>query len=186
MSDNNQDRNGARPRSGMPALLPAFISLIIPGAGQFILGERARGVGFFATVVILGGLIAWQQALTLLVPLVFIYLWGAWDAYRLAVGKKGRLGAPILFAVLIVYGLAFVVTEIKPTRLVTGWPQMQPYLKALVQPELLEYPTEDIVGTAPIFVPCIDPPLPEPDKIPSKDHVVTTSVPCTEEGSPPL
>ena len=177
MSDNNQER----PRSGMPALLPAFISLIVPGAGQFILGERARGLGFFATVVILGGLIAWQQTLTLLVPLVFIYLWGAWDAYRLAAGKKGHLGAPILFAVLIVYGLAFVVTEIRPTRLVTGWPQMQPYLKALVQPELLEYPTEDVVGLAPILVPCVDP-LPEPDKTPSKEPRVTTSVPCTEVG----
>jgi phosphonate transport system permease protein len=177
MSDNNQER----PRSGMPALLPAFISLIVPGAGQFILGERARGIGFFATVVILGGLIAWQQTLALLVPLVFIYLWGAWDAYRLAVGKKDRPGAPILLAVLIVYGLAFVVTEIQPTRLVTGWPRMQPYLRALVQPELLEYPTEDVVGTAPILVPCVDP-LPEPDKTPSKDPRVTTSVPCTDVG----
>ena len=92
MSDNNQKRNDrsgppAPSRPDMPALLPAFTSLIVPGSGQFILGERGRGIGFLATIIILGALIAWQGTITLLIPLVFIWLWGAWDAYRLARGE---------------------------------------------------------------------------------------------------
>jgi phosphonate transport system permease protein len=186
MMDNNRDRNDAPhppapQRQGMPALLPALTSLVVPGSGQFILGERGRGIGFLATIIVLGALISWQGTLTLLVPLVFIWLWGAWDAYRLAKGETGKLGAPILVAVLIVYGLAFVATEVDIPRLVTGWPNMQPYLQALLQPELLEYPTEDRIGTVPIQVPCIDP-LPEPDKRPSADPRIVTSVPCADFG----
>ena len=141
MSDNKPRPNDAPgppvpTRPERPPLLPAFMSLIVPGSGQFILGERVRGIGFLATIIVLGALIAWQGTLALLIPLVFIWLWGAWDAYRLAVGKGGRLGAPILLTVLIVYGLGYVATEVNPSRLISGWPSMQPYLKALVQPEL--------------------------------------------------
>jgi len=165
----------------MPALLPAFTSLVVPGSGQFLLGERGRGIGFLVTIVLLGALIAWQGTLVLLLPLVFIWLWGAWDAYRLAVGKEGRLGAPLLFAVLIVYGLAFVSTEVDLGRLISGWPNMQPYLRALLQPELMEYPTEDLVGTMPFQVPCIDP-LPEPGKAPTIEPHLVTNVPCADFG----
>jgi phosphonate transport system permease protein len=169
------------PRSDVPAILAGLISLVVPGSGQFILGERLRGIGFLATVLILGALIAWQGTLALLAPLVFIWLWGAWDAYRLAVGQEGRLGAPILLAVLIVFGLAFVATEFDPVRLVTGWPGMQPYLKALTEPELMEYPTEDRVGIAPVFVPCIDT-LPEPGRSATVDPRLTSSAECAEVG----
>ena len=162
-----------------PALLPALLSLIVPGSGQFLLGERGRGIGFLATIVILGGLIAWQGTPALLAPLLFIWLWGAWDAYRLAVGREGRLGAPILAAVAIIYGLAFVATEVDLGRLVSDWPNMQPYLAALTQPELLEYPTEDRIGTTPLQVPCIEP-LPAPDTTPSENPRLTPSAPCAD------
>jgi phosphonate transport system permease protein len=168
-------------RRDMPAILPALVSLVVPGGGQFILGERIRGIGYLATILILGVLIAWQGTLALLAPLVFIWLWGAWDAYRLAVGKGGRLGVPILLAVLVVYGLALVATNFQPARMITGWPRMQPYLKALVQPELMEYPTEDRVGITPIFVPCIDS-LPEPGRSATEDPRVTANVECAEVG----
>jgi len=186
MSDNNQksyDSPGppVPSRPERPPLLPAFMSLIVPGSGQFSLGERGRGIGFLATIVILGALIAWQGSIALLIPLMFIWLWGAWDAYRLAKGETGRLGAPILFAILIVYGLAFVATEVDLGRLATRWPAMQPYLKALVQPELMEYPTEDKFGTTPFQVPCIDP-LPEPGKTASEDPRIVPNVPCADFG----
>jgi phosphonate transport system permease protein len=177
----NRNRNGVPPRPEKPALLPALLSLVVPGSGQFLLGERGRGIGYLATVVLLGGLIAWQGTLILLIPLVFIWLWGAWDAYRLAVGREGRLGLPILLAVVIVYGLAFVATEVDPGRLVTGWPGMEPYLKALFQPELMEYPTEDLVGSTPFQVPCVES-LPAPGKTPSTDPRIQTDVPCAEVG----
>ncbi len=180
MRDNEQ-RNEAPHRRDMPTVLPALVSLVVPGSGQFLLGERARGIGFLVTILLLGGLIAWQGNLTLLMPLVFIWLWGAWDAYRLAVGEKGRLGTPFLLAAIIVFGVGIAATEIRPERLITGLPSVRPYLKALTEPELMEYPTEDLAGHVPIQVPCIDP-LPEPDRLPSETPSVRVDVPCTEVG----
>ena len=74
MSNENRKRNDIRPRQDMPALLPALISLVVPGSGQFILGERGRGIGFLATIIVLGALIAWQGTTALLVPLLL----GVW------------------------------------------------------------------------------------------------------------
>ena len=48
--------------------LPALLSLIVPGSGQFILRQRTRGVALLLTVVILLGLILWTRAYALLAP----------------------------------------------------------------------------------------------------------------------
>jgi phosphonate transport system permease protein len=179
MSHNHRNRHASTPppRRAMPALLLALLSLVVPGSGQFLLGQRGRGIGFLGAVVLLGALIRWQGTLALLAPLAFIWLWGAWDAYRLAVGRKGRLGVPLLAAVFIVYGLAYVATEVNPVRFVTGWPSVKPYLVALTQPELFERQTEDLVGSTPFQVPCIDP-LPAPSRSASEQPRITTDVPC--------
>ena len=66
-------------------------------------------------------------------------------------------------------------------RLVTGWPAMQPYVRALFQPELFEYPTEDTVGTTPILIPCIDP-CPPGAVLGSSDPILTTVEPCAAVG----
>ncbi len=159
--------------------LPPLISLFVPGSGQYALGERGRGISFLTAVVVLGALIAWQGTAVLWIPLAFIWLWNVWDAYRLSQGKFERLRTPILLAVLIIYGLAFVATEVNLDRMVSGWPNMQPYLKSLTQPELLEHPTEDKIGAVPFQVPCIEP-LPAPGKSPSADPRLTPNVPCAD------
>jgi phosphonate transport system permease protein len=181
MSDNHRKRNGAPRRSGMPAIWPGLLSLLVPGSGQFLLGERGRGIGFFLTTIALGALIFWQQSTVFLAPLVALWLWGAWDAYRLAAGRKGSLGAPLLLAVLIVYGLGFKATEVRPTRLVTGLPGVMPYLRALTQPELMTHRAEDVAGRVPFQVPCVEP-LPPPAVEPSEQPLLTTNVPCASVG----
>ncbi len=178
---NNQKRNGAPSRSGLPGFLPPLLSLALPGSGQFLLRERGRGIALLVAILVLAALILWQGATVLWAPLIAIWLWGAWDAYRLRAGHKGRLGAPLLLVALIVYGLGFKATDVRPARLVTGLPGVMPYLRALTEPELMTHPTQDVRGTVPFQVPCIDP-LPAPSVSPSKQPSVTVSVPCAKVG----
>ena len=96
-------------------------------------------------------------------------------------GTRGRLGTPLLLAALIVYGLGFKATDVRPARLVTGLPGVMPYLRALTEPELMTHPTQDVRGTVPFQVPCIDP-LPAPSVSPSKQPSVTVGVPCANVG----
>jgi phosphonate transport system permease protein len=180
MKDNNRETTPDRILPpDTPAILPAAFSLILPGSGQFVLGERGRGLAQLLVVLVGGLLILWQGNTALLAPLAIIWLWGAWDAYRLAGGRKGSMGLPILLAALILYGAGIRATEVRAGRLISGWSSVTPYLQALTEPELLEYPTEDVIGTTPFQVPCIDP-LPPPGKQPTTDPRVETDVPCAE------
>ena len=69
----------------------------------------------------------------------------------------------------------------RPTRLVTGLPSLQPYLRSLLNPDLFEYPTEETIGLTPVMVPCVDP-LPEPNRAATTAPVVTTAAPCAAVG----
>ncbi|MCB8991947.1 MAG: phosphonate ABC transporter, permease protein PhnE [Ardenticatenaceae bacterium] len=167
--------------SSVAAWQAALFSLLLPGSGQFVLKHRVRGVGVLVAILVLLGLVLWGSAWALLAPLLAIWLWAAWDAFQLGNGRTPGIGIPFLFGAIIVYGMGVQATEIQPGRLVSGWPSMLPYLKALTQPELFEYPTEDVAGLVPIQVPCIDP-LPEPDRLPTEDPKLTINTACTSVG----
>lgn len=156
----------------------ALCSLILPGSGQFLIGEQQRGSGLFVSIVVLVGLILWRGTTALFVPLAGIWLWNIWDAYRLGGGRKRAITLPVLLSVIVILALGIDATEIHPARLLSGWPAMLPYLKALTRPEFLEYPTEDLRGYAPIQVPCVDL-LPEPGKSASSTPRVLPSVACS-------
>jgi phosphonate transport system permease protein len=181
MSAKNRPGKDAPSRSNGPAWLPGLLSLVVPGSGQFVLGHRGRGISLLVSILALGILIFWQGTSALLAPLGLMWLWGAWDAYRLGGRRKGGTSLPVLLAVLVVYGLGSVATEVHPARLISGWPSMKAYLVALTQPELFTHQTEDQIGSTPFQVPCISP-LPPPSKSPSEQPRVTTNVPCADVG----
>jgi len=155
--------------------------LLVPGSGQFVQGQRQRGIGLFIAVILLAVLIAWRGPVVLFVPLAALWLWGAWDAWRLAGGRKLRSSIPYALCAFILYALAWSAVEARPYRMVSGWTSVRPYLRALVQPELFEYPTEDLAGRVPIQVPCVDP-LPDPRKAPTESPRVGISVRCASIG----
>lgn len=181
LADRPPSGTGAPAGPSIPAWQAALFSAILPGSGQFLVGERIRGLGLLASIAALGLLIFWQGAVALVAPLLAIWLWGAWDAYQLARGRRGGIGSPFLLGALIVYGLAVTAVEIRPARLLTGWPAMRPYLKALTEPELMEYPTEDLAGLVPFQVPCVEP-LPEPGTSPTDNPRLRVDRSCAEVG----
>jgi phosphonate transport system permease protein len=179
--NNRHPKQGQTAPPAGPSWRPGLFSLLVPGGGQYALGKRERGLGVLIAVAALIGLILWREAWVLLVPLAVICLWNAWDAYRLAGGRQTSVTLPLLLGALIVYTLGVSATEVRPGRLISDWTSVKPYLKALTEPELLAYPTEDVQGHAPFQVPCVDP-LPEPAKAPTPDPRVATNVACAEVG----
>jgi len=173
-----EPKDQPQPRSSWP---PALLSLFIPGGGQFVLGQRVRGLVLFLSFFILGGLVLWSGVLVLLVPLGLFLLWNVRDAYLLGKGREPGWGTALLLVGLILYGVGVLVTEIRPARLVTGFPAMTPYVRALLNPDLLEYPTDPLTGIGPIQVPCVDP-LPPPGRAATVSPSVTVSRPCAEVG----
>ena len=99
MSGDNREH-----RPDTPAWVPALLSLILPGSGQVLLGDWARGLSLLLAVLFLGALVYWQGAVALAAPLAGIWLWGAWSAYGQARGRRTGIGLPFLLGVLILYG----------------------------------------------------------------------------------
>lgn len=175
--ENNLDPNETSPNPWLPAIL----SLIIPGSGQFLLKQKSRGIILFLSFIVLLGLVLWTEAFVLLVPLAFFLIWMARDAYRLARGGQPGWGASLLLIGIILYGTAIIVTEVRPARMITGLPNVRPYIRSLFNPDLFEQPTDDFVGVTPIMVPCVDP-LPEPGRAATTHPVLILGAPCTEVG----
>ncbi len=161
--------------------LLAALSFLVPGSGQFLTGQRTRGVALFLTFFILLGLVLWAGALALLAPLALLLFWSARDAHQLARGRQPGWGTALLLAGVVLYGVAILVTDVRPARLITGLPSVQPYIRSLLNPELFEVPTEDFVGVTPIMVPCVDP-LPTPNREATTNPVLILSSPCAEVG----
>ena len=177
------DFEQASPPESRGSLTAALLSAFLPGLGQLRSGLTARGLGILGMVILLTLLILWQGTGVLFAPVLGIWVWNIWDAYQTSKGRRPKFSVPALLGAIVIYGLAFVSTEIQPQRMVTGWDSMAPYVRALFRPELLEHPTEDKIGTAPILVPCIDP-LPEPDRQPSADPKLTLDRACGSIGEP--
>jgi phosphonate transport system permease protein len=140
----------ARPFNASRPVLAGLLSFVIPGAGQFYLGKRWRGVSVFAVVMALGWLIQWGYdsfgvakiavggfaASWLWLVLIVLWAWNVLDAWHVARGEASRLWLALLTAVVIVYTLAWNVTDVRLDRLATRFPDAVNVMKQLMQPDL--------------------------------------------------
>ncbi len=133
------------------SILASWSSLVIPGLGQFIQGRRWRGVVIFLLTPILGYLVNWsfvrqkigQMEIGSLIttwlwlPFILFWLWNVLDARGPVTGKTYSTLFGVLFAVVILYVIAWNVTGVKLDRLVTRIHNAQLVLRDLANPDIL-------------------------------------------------
>jgi phosphonate transport system permease protein len=131
--------------------LATLLSLMIPGAGQFYLNRRGRGAIIFLTVVLLVFLVIWSQntvkvgvlnlgglAITWLwLPLVLFWAWNAFDARAIATDKAKSSFPMVLLAAVILYVIAWSVTEVRLNRLVERFDDARKVGVKLVNPDFV-------------------------------------------------
>jgi len=160
-----------------PLLAPLF-SLIIPGAGQLYLGAREVGSAILVATVVLALLIqftsevlriavietAFFKTSWLWFLLALFWLWNVFDAYRRARGLSASRVLGFAVPILIIYILAWQVTGVDFTRLVTRFDDVKYIFNALLHPDFFTRDTEQQSGWVTIQVPCsptVPPPPPE-------------------------
>ena len=130
--------------------LRSFLSAIVPGAGQYILKRRGRGALVFGAALLMVYLINW--ALTnfetgqiaigdlttswLWVVLGLFWLWNVYDAYRLGQGASASALPAVLLAAVILYVIAWNVTDVKLDRLITRFDDARLVAIDLMHPDL--------------------------------------------------
>ena len=130
--------------------LPAIASLIIPGLGQYLLGKRQRGIAILCSAAAQAFLIWWSfdhlhvskvtlGTLTtswLWVVLALFWAWNVYDAVLAAQGKPSSQTIPIALTLLVIYVIAWQVTNVRLDRLVTRWSNALKILNDIVHPDL--------------------------------------------------
>ncbi len=129
----------------------AFFSLIIPGAGQFSFKRRGRGALIFLSTVVLVLLVYWAQtdrkiglvypggqALSWLwLPLILFWIWNVIDARRISVNKPSSSFLLIFLAAIILYVIAWDVTDVRLDRLVKRFDDARKVGVNLLNPDMV-------------------------------------------------
>jgi phosphonate transport system permease protein len=123
------ERNPQQTQSN--SFLISLFSIIIPGLGQLLQKKWWRGITIFFSAILLTFLIAWAFTLYgiakinlgnsdtswLYAPLILFWIWNVVDSINLRKGKTASVLPGIFCSIIILFIIAWDVTEVKPNRL---------------------------------------------------------------------
>ncbi len=126
-------------------------SLIIPGLGQFLSKKRGRGLLIFLLTAVLTYLVNWSFVhqnigkidlaglITswLWLPLILFWAWNVLDARAVSVQKTFSLLPGTLFAIIILYVIAWNVTDVKFNRLIERFGDARTVATNLLNPDMI-------------------------------------------------
>ena len=196
--DNGASRTSELSPSLVSAPVAGLLSLIVPGLGQLLAHQIRRGLLLLGSIVTSITLLAWRINLIatrqtgwsaklswalsrepffiglMIVGIVILWLWNAWDAFRQADPTK-RGGARIFVLIMVLFfALGWQISEINLYKAVTEISDVLPLLTKILWPweAAVTRRTNTIAARAQIAVPCSDTPPPPPVETPGQPYVV--------------
>lgn len=174
---NSADRSSHPSRNPLPA---GALSLIVPGAGQMLVGRRRRGAAIFITTLSLAALVHWAlvnfdigridlgatTASWLAIGVAVLWLWNGADAFQVAQDRSAPRWIALTLVLIIVYVIGWNVTGIDLNRLASRFSDAQIVLRAIVNPDLFARDKSLVIAQTQFDVPC-DLPVPSsPETLP--------------------
>jgi phosphonate ABC transporter permease subunit PhnE len=131
--------------------LVVLSSLVLPGFGQFLSKKRTRGLLIFLTTALLAYLVNWSLVHQnigkislgglvtswLWLPLILFWIWNVLDVRALAARKHFNLLPGILFAAIVLYVIAWNVTDVKFNRLIERFSDARVVATNLLNPDMI-------------------------------------------------
>ncbi|NMC84520.1 MAG: phosphonate ABC transporter, permease protein PhnE [Anaerolineaceae bacterium] len=132
-------------------ILAALASLVIPGLGQMLSKKVWRGITFLAFALISSYLTYWSFAhfnvgqvqigpwttSWLWAPTILFWLWNGFDSYRLARGKSLSPMLAVLCAAIVLYVVAWNITDVNISRMVNNFGDMKAIATQLANPDYI-------------------------------------------------
>jgi len=133
-----------------PALV-ALLSLILPGAGQFLYKKRWQGLLIFLTAAVSTFLVQWSLVSQkvgrvtfgdwttswLWLPIALFWLWNVLDAYALTTNRRFTSLPALLSVAVVIYVIAWNVTDVKLNRLVERFDDARRVATNLLNPDMI-------------------------------------------------
>ena len=147
--------------------LSGLLSALIPGLGQFIRGQRYRGVSILLGFLVMLATVYWYDQPLWYASPVAIWLWNIWDA---ASARQRSTLLPVLFALIAAYGIGWRVVGVDFSRADMNRAAM--IVRPMLKPDFVQ-PRQDVNEMwVPVQVPC----APEPPKATRQDGEKTATV----------
>ena len=135
-----------------PVARSGIASAIIPGLGQFLLGQKYRGVGILLGFLVMLGTVFWYKVPVWYVVPVLIWLWNIWDAASLAGGKARSILLPVAVGLIAAYGIGWQVVGIDFSN--ADMDRAVAILRPMARPDFIQPKQEHNAMWVQVQVPC--------------------------------
>ncbi len=136
-------------------LIAGVLSLALPGAGQFYLEQRYRGVAVFLGTLTALLVTVWYAVPAWYAVPVVTWLWNIWDAVGFAQSGKLRSALwPTIAILIMAYGIGWQVTSIDLLALTKNLDRAQSIIQPMFHPDFVSRAEITNSGWAPVEVPC--------------------------------
>jgi phosphonate ABC transporter permease subunit PhnE len=139
------------------SIVVVLSSLLIPGLGQFLSNKRGRGLMIFLSTAVLVYLVNWSlvhqnigkidigglETSWLWLPLILFWIWNVLDARAVAIQRNFNLLPGILVVCIILYVIAWNVTDVRFDRLIKRIGDARTVVTNLLNPDVI---TMDVNG----------------------------------------
>ncbi|NWG05295.1 MAG: phosphonate ABC transporter, permease protein PhnE [Chloroflexi bacterium] len=140
--------------------LSGLLSAVIPGLGQFVRGQRYRGVAILLGFLVMLATVVWYKNPLWYASPIAIWLWNVWDA---ASARQRSILLPVLFGLLAAYSIGWRVVGIDFSKADMNRARM--IVRPMLRPDFIQERRERNTMWVPVQVPC----APEPPKAVRED-----------------
>jgi len=182
----------------IPGAVSGILSLLVPGLGHIVIGEIGRGIVMLGSIASIILMFIWRiQLLAHLEPnlpamykkalsrrpvfillttigLIVLWLWNAWDAYRVRRKREYNRIHIIILIIVVFFVLGWQIGEINPYKMITKFPETLTPLSRVLWPwqAAFTHKMEKISAQAAILSPCKGTPPPPSKEIPGKPFLL--------------
>lgn len=133
--------------------LSGFLSALVPGLGQFVRGQRYRGVSILLGFLVMLATVVWYKNPLWYISPILIWLWNILDAASI---RPRSVLLPVLFGLVAAYSIGWRVVQIDFSN--TDMNRAFAILRPMAHPDFIQQRREQNVMWVSVQVPC----APEP------------------------
>ncbi len=127
-------------------------SLLLPGLGQWLRGDRVKGVTLFGVALLMVLMVLWTGEPLWLGPLAVFWAWNVWEAARPEPAPP--VWIPVITAALMFYTIGWRAAEIDLGELTGNFDRVRLIIRPMLEPDFFKPRAEVRQGWAELTVPC--------------------------------
>ena len=139
------DRTATNSRLGMSGLLSA----LIPGLGQFVRGQRYRGVSILLGFLVMLATVYWYANPIWYASPIAIWLWNIWDAMS---PRSRSILLPVFFGLIAAYSIGWRVVGIDFSK--ASMSRAVAIVRPMLRPDFIQAKREHNEMWVNVQVPC--------------------------------